>query len=415
MSAPLNIDMNAVTRLTKAGRLLEATTLLQRALSGSRNRGRPLDISDAADQTGGSDDPPMIDMAPPSVPGAPWASSGSTPPASQHSAQSSLIPPTPSFMRSPLDRGGRPSTWSERLPAGLASARDTLPKGARFEVHGVSNKAGSMRYKVYVPSAYVGRPLPLVVMLHGCTQTPDDFAAGTQMNEVAEEFLCLVAYPEQTKAANASKCWNWFRPGDQLRDRGEPSLIADVTRQVMRDYAVDPDRVFIAGLSAGGAAAAIMGHEYPDLYKAICVHSGLACGSAKDVSSAFAAMRTGGSKKANRHSSSKSPVPAIVFHGSADNTVNPSNADQVVHQSRSDVSTSAVKSSGRSAGGVDFTRTVEKDEAGKVIAEQWILHGAGHAWSGGSKIGSYTDPRGPDASREMMRFFVEVTGAQSPV
>jgi poly(hydroxyalkanoate) depolymerase family esterase len=414
MSAPLNIDMNAVTRLTKAGRLLEATTLLQRALSGSRDRARPSDIGDSMGQTGGSDDPPMIDMTPPSVPGAPWASPDS-PPASQHSAQSSLAPPTPSFMRSLLDRGGRPSTWSEGLPVGVASAQNPLPKGACFDVHSVSNKAGSMRYKVYVPSAYAGRPLPLVVMLHGCTQTPDDFAAGTQMNEIAEKLMYLVAYPEQTKGANASKCWNWFRPGDQRRDRGEPSLIADVTRQVMRDYAVDPERVFVAGLSAGGAAAAIMGHEYPDLYKAICVHSGLACGSAKDVSSAFAAMRTGGSKTANGHSSSKSPVPAIVFHGSADKTVNPCNADQVVHQSKSDASTSTVKIRGRSTGGIDYTRAVERDEAGKVIAEQWILHGAGHAWSGGSKKGSYTDPRGPDASREMMRFFAEVTRAESPV
>jgi poly(hydroxyalkanoate) depolymerase family esterase len=414
MSAPLNIDMNAVTRLTKAGRLMKATTLLQRALSGSRGRGRPSDISDSTGQSG-SDDPPMIDMTRPSVLGDSWASPGSTPPASQHSAQSSLAPPMPSFMRSLQDRGGRPSTWSERLSAGVASARDPLPKGARFDVHAVSNKAGSIHYKVYVPSAYAGRPLPLVVMLHGCTQTPDDFAAGTQMNEVAEELLCLVVYPEQTKAANASKCWNWFRPGDQRRDRGEPSLIADVTRQVVRDYAVDPERVFIAGLSAGGAAAAIMGHEYPDLYKAICVHSGLACGSAKDVSSAFAAMRTGGSKKANGHSSSKSLVPAIVFHGSADNIVNPSNADQVVHQSKSDASTSAVKIRGRSTGGIDFTRTVETNEAGNIISEQWILHGAGHAWSGGSKKGSYTDPRGPDASREMMRFFAEVTRAQPSV
>ncbi len=415
MSAPLNIDMNAVTRLTKAGRLLEATTLLQRALSGSRNRGRPSDISDSTGQTVGSDDPPMIGMTPPSAPGGAWTSPGPTTPTSKPPVQSTLTSPPPAFMRSFLERDGDPSPRYAGLPAAISGAQDPLPKGARFDVHAVSNKVGRIRYKLYVPSSYAGSPLPLVVMLHGCTQTPDDFAAGTLMNEVAEELLCLVAYPEQTKAANASKCWNWFRPGDQRRDRGEPSLIADVTRQVMRDYAVDPERVFIAGLSAGGAAAAIMGHEYPDLYKAICVHSGLACGSAKDVSSAFAAMRTGGSKKANVHFSSKSPLPAIVFHGSADNTVNPSNADQVVHQSRSDASTSAVKSCGRSTGGIDFTRTVETNEAGKIISEQWILHGAGHAWSGGSKKGSYTDPRGPDASREMMRFFAEVTRAQPSV
>ncbi len=295
------------------------------------------------------------------------------------------------------------------MPAGVGAPSDPLPPGARFDRHSVSNSAGTLAYKLYVPSRYTGKPLSLVVMLHGCTQTPDDFAAGTRMNEVAEELLCLVAYPEQTKTANASKCWNWFRPGDQQRDRGEPSLIAEITRQVMRGYAVDPARVFVAGLSAGGAAAAIMGHEYPDLYKGVCVHSGLACGSAKDMPSAFAAMQTGAPKKVSEQSLSKPAVPTIVFHGSADKTVNPSNADRVVQQSKSGVTTSAFTSRGRSRGGMEFTRTVETDAAGSVILEHWALHGAGHAWSGGSKKGSYTDSRGPDASQEMMRFFGEVT------
>jgi poly(hydroxyalkanoate) depolymerase family esterase len=407
MNAPFNMDMNVITRLTKAGRLMEATALLQRGLSGRANQEWPQsDLDNSSGRPDGGDGPPMIDMAPPSSPDGAWSVSTSPPSENLPRPHAPMAPAASDIMRPLRNRTRGLNTW--RMPADI-SARDPLPTGARFELHSVSNTAGTLAYKLYVPSRYAGKPLPLVVMLHGCTQTPDDFAAGTRMNEVAEELPCFVAYPEQRKTANASKCWNWFRPGDQQRDRGEPSLIADVTRQVMRDYAIDSARVFVAGLSAGGAAAAIMGHEYPDLYKGICVHSGLACGSAKDVPSAFKAMRTGGTKTKSERSSSALIVPTIVFHGSADKTVNPSNADQVVDQSRSRTTTSAARNRGRSLGDTEFTQIVETNEAGNVILEQWILHGAGHAWSGGSKKGSYTDPRGPDATREMMRFFTEVT------
>ena len=252
-------------------------------------------------------------------------------------------------------------------------------------------------------------------MLHGCTQSPDDFAAGTRMNVLAEEHTCLVAYPAQAASANSSKCWNWFRPSDQQRGQGEPSLIAGITRQIMRDYAVDPQRVYVAGLSAGGAAAAIMGMAYPDLYAAIGVHSGLACGVASDLPSAFAAMQHGeavaarGSGSASGAGVSRRIVPTIVFHGDRDTTVHPCNGDRVVAQSRTTPMTDlrTTVQQGRVPGGHAYSRRLHADASGQTILEHWVIHGAGHAWSGGSPAGSYTDPQGPDATREMLRFFLE--------
>jgi poly(hydroxyalkanoate) depolymerase family esterase len=209
----------------------------------------------------------------------------------------------------------------------------------------------------------------------------------------------LVAYPGQTQAANAQKCWNWFNAADQGRDRGEPALIAGIARDVLREHGADPARVFVAGLSAGGAAAAIMGQAYPELFAAIGVHSGLACGAARDMPGAFAAMRQGGATAGGR------PVPAIVFHADRDSTVHPRNADQVMAQAAGP-GLRATTTQGQVPGGHAFTRTTHADAAGRVLQEQWLVHGGGHAWSGGSAAGSYTDPRGPDASAEMVRFFL---------
>ncbi len=217
--------------------------------------------------------------------------------------------------------------------------QDILPPGGKFIEATCSNAAGTRAYKLFIPSRYQGQALPLVVMLHGCTQSPDDFAAGTRINRIAEEQTCLVAYPAQPSDANPAKCWNWFRPGDQRRGQGEPSLIADITRKIMREYSVDPNRVYIAGLSAGGAAAAVMGATYPDLYAAVGVHSGLACGAANDLPSAFVAMRQGdladdlGSGDISADLRKGPAVPIIVFHGDRDTTVHPRNGDHVIARS----------------------------------------------------------------------------------
>jgi poly(hydroxyalkanoate) depolymerase family esterase len=246
----------------------------------------------------------------------------------------------------------------------------------------------------------------LIVMMHGCTQSADDLSAGTRMNELAEEETFLVAYPEQPASANPQKCWNWFKRTDQQRDRGEPSLVAGITRQIMDEYTVDRSRVYIAGMSAGAAAAAVLGVTYPDIYAAAGVHSGLACGLAHDVGSAFAVMKSG--EGAPRTGA----IATIVFHGDRDTTVNKRNGDRFAEDFSTPQYTKRVEE-GRAPGGRTYTRKVYADASGRSVHEQWTIHGAGHAWSGGSAAGSYTDPLGPDASREMVRFFLSHRLAES--
>lgn len=264
-----------------------------------------------------------------------------------------------------------------------------------------TNGAGTRSYKLYIPSTHTGAPAPLVVMLHGCTQDPDDFANGTQMNLLAEEMGCLVVYPAQSQQANASRCWNWFSAVDQQRGQGEPSIIAGITETIMHDHAVIKGEVYVAGLSAGGAMATIMGTLYPDLYAAVGVHSGLPFAAAHDLPSALAAMK--GNFGAARPSGKA--IPIIVFHGDKDTTVHPVNGDELIKQGAHAASKAIVVEPGRVPDGHAYTRTVYPRADGTPQAEQWLIHGAGHAWSGGSAHGSYTDGKGPDASREMMRFF----------
>ena len=260
---------------------------------------------------------------------------------------------------------------------------------------------GTRDYKLYVPPSYTGQPLPLVVMLHGCTQNPDDFAVGTGMNDAALAEGFFVLYPAQSQQANAQRCWNWFKHNHQRRDRGEPAMIANMTREVMKQYGIDPGQVYVAGLSAGGAMAAILGEAYPDLFVAVGVHSGLPVGSARDVSSALMAMKSGAARPASRPGAAAAPT--IVFHGDRDTTVHPINGDHLV----ADMSagTVAEQEQARSPNGHAYTRRRHRDTQGRVVAEHWVVHGSAHAWSGGRPQGSYTDARGPDATQAMLRFF----------
>ena len=313
----------------------------------------------------------------------------------------------------PIDRTGSDPGMDEL--AQPLPAPNAMVEGGRFETGSYGNEAGNRAYKLYIPSGYHGQALPLVVMLHGSTQSADDFAAGTRMNALAEEHTCLIVYPEQAVSANALKSWNWYSPSDQQRDQGEPSLIAGITRRIMQVYPVDAQRVYVAGLSAGAAAAAILGETYPDLYAAIGVHSGLARGAASGLFSAFAAMRRGGTADGERSDGASGGgtdlpvVPTIVFHGDQDTTVHPRNGDQVIARLRAtagpDLQTQVQH--GKVPGGHAYSRTLQMDPSGQALSEQWVIHGAGHAWSGGNLAGSYTDPRGPDAAREMLRFFFE--------
>ncbi|MES2759104.1 MAG: PHB depolymerase family esterase [Pseudomonadota bacterium] len=304
------------------------------------------------------------------------------------------------------------------FPFGRDHRRDLQPHTSRENfVNGrYEGATRTLRYKLYVPTGYSGQPLPLIVMLHGCGQDADDFARGTGMNELAEKFDCLVVYPEQSAGANGARCWNWFDEANHQRDQGEPALIAGVTQKVLAEYAVDGSKVFVAGLSSGGAMAVILGRTYPELFTAVGCHSGLAHGSATDRLGAMRAMRNGADPGRLARAATAASGPIIVFHGDADPTVHLKNSEGVVQQSidsyaagmRGTHETAAIalsKESGE-ATGREFTRNIHRGAAGQIVAEQWTVHGTGHAWSGGSGRGSYTDKQGPDASEQMMRFFM---------
>ena len=388
MNARQMAAMAEATRLTRQGRLLEATALIQQTLASPVVTRRAPDAPCAEEETGST---PGRHPDPPPALRAREGTQLREVPAGWLPRRRAL----PSQGPSGLDR-----------PHPLAAVK---PPAGRFDAFSYTNAAGTRACRLYVPAGGTGGALPLIVMLHGGTQDAAAFAAATGMNDLAEREKFLVAYPEQPRSANPGRYWNWFAPGHQCRDAGEPSLIAGITGHVTDRYGADTARVYVAGFSAGGAMAAVMAAVYPDLYAAAGVHSGLAYAAAGDLASAFAAMRQGppGPARTPAH-----PLPLIVFHGDQDATVAPANAagliGHVLAAASPDPGTlPTAVTRGQVPGGHAYTRTCHQDPAGATLAERWTIHQGGHAWSGGIPHGSYTDPHGPDASAEFIRFFNE--------
>ena len=405
MNNQMQDGMAEATRLNREGRLSEAMTLIQRALGGTFAPPAPL--------PGDTDEP--IEAASHVVDEAPRPAAPSQP----GTTREHVLRPAPKPPRGFRGMPGSPGSLPGFTPRTTEDAPtpEVVPAGGRFVERSYTERAGTRAYKLYIPSGYVGQAAPLVVMLHGCTKNPDDFAAGTRMNALAEEHTFLVAYPAQAQNANMSRCWNWFQAADQQRGRGEPSIIAGITREVVGEYGLDPDRVYVAGMSAGGAMAAIMGATYPDLYAAMGVHSGLAPGAAHDLLSAFSEMQNGRPSRDAPIVADARIAPAIIFHEDRDTTVHPRNADQLLAHlaaagtdGRDATGGPALRTKihqGQVPGGHAYTRATYHDAGDRAVAERWTVHGLGHAWSGGGLSGSYTDPKEPDASAERVRFFLQ--------
>jgi len=365
----MDTKMNEALRLTMAGRVSEATALLQRGLAGAGSA----------------------------------ASGGATDARSRRELDLHLKPDLERELSALPDAGRHTRTRAGAGASGRSATPRTAEVDGRFRQLSHSERAGTRDYYLYTPGGYASRPVPLVVMLHGGKQDAPDFAAGTQMNELAEQHSFFVVYPEQSRKANQGRYWNWFSTTDQRAGAGEPAIIAGITRAVMRNFAVDRARVYVAGLSAGGAMAAVMAATYPSLYAAVGVHSGIAYGAARDVGSAFTAMRTGGA------AASASAVPLIVIHGDRDTIVAPVNAEKLIaaRLAVGDVTGREGPITVRGDGGHPYTRTVHHNAGGLAVARSLIVHGGRHAWYGGSPVGSYTDSQAPDSSAEMIRFFLE--------
>ncbi len=356
MNDTLQDMMREATQLTQAGHLAEATELIQRALGGSK-------APAASPQQAAATAPFVIDGI----------------------------------------------VLNRHVEGDVSNTDDARDDSSGDFISGSHTHAGLTRnYKLYVPPQHAGRALPLVVMLHGCTQNPDDFAAGTDMNARAREQGFFVLYPAQSQEGNAQRCWNWFARAHQQRGSGEPALLADMTQAVTKTYGIDAQRVYVAGLSAGGAMADIVAAAYPEIYAAVGVHSGLPRGAATNVAGAFAAMKNGEPSSRSTAILNEATVPTIVFHGDQDQTVHPKNGEQVIATLlRAVAASEPTVEQGVAMAGRRYTRSTFRDLGGDTVAEHWRIEGAGHAWSGGSAKGTYTDVRGPDATAEMLRFFFD--------
>ncbi|SFU40841.1 extracellular catalytic domain type 1 short-chain-length polyhydroxyalkanoate depolymerase [Halomonas korlensis] len=434
--------MEEATRLTRAGKLHEAMAILQGAMPGAKDGETPNEPYRRGNTFEGNTFEGSWQVVDEAVAASRPASAEPDEPASDQTDEpATQKAPFSAFGRAsqattgayPSDDIGVPAAWRgkwlkfrgaiaqpERAQPEQAGGTTEEARPGAFTAGRFTNHVGTRDYKLYIPSGYDGQALPLVVMLHGCTQNPDDFAAGTNMNRLAEEQLCCVLYPAQPMTANSSKCWNWFKAEDQQREGGEPAILAGMTRQVIDTHGLDASRVYVAGLSAGGAMATTLAMTYPDLFAAVGVHSGLPHGVAQSLPDALGAMQGGtgplGGGTSTQESRWTSEVPAIIFHGDRDTTVHPSNAERVAAQyavtrskdetaSRGKGNARVTVEQGQAANGHAYTRTTHLNAKGEPRLEQWRVQGAGHAWSGGSAQGSYTDPKGPDAAKEMLRFF----------
>lgn len=321
-----------------------------------------------------------------------------------------------------------------RVPGrgGSSVAANAHPGGAgswdRLEHQAGGRTKASFAYTP--PGLSLGTPVPLLVLLHGCTQTAASLASGTRMHELADRHGFVVAYPQQDRQDNAQSCWNWFEPAHQTRDGGEPAFVAGVVEAMQaadERWTLDPARTFVAGLSAGGAMASILAVTHPERFAGVAVHSGLPFGAARDVGSAFAAMggRGGGDPEAQGRAARNAmgargrTVPALVIHGTADRTVAPSAGEATVRQwletnrLASDAGddpgfaepAEVIASPAPPAGGRETVRRRWTDGHGRVMVEHLAIDGLGHAWSGGAAGGDYTDPSGPSASEAIADFF----------
>jgi poly(hydroxyalkanoate) depolymerase family esterase len=320
---------------------------------------------------------------------------------------SAKVIPLPS--RRPLGETLRALRLRPIMPPGLPDAPETGPApdlGERFLKRTYSGPAGSLNYRLYVPADYEQRELALVVMLHGCLQNPEDFAVGTKMNALADEFGLIVAYPHQPRSANPNGCWNWFDRRHQNRGSGEPAKLAGLAQALAKEFDVRRDRIFAAGLSAGGAMAEVLAATYPDVFDAVGIHSGLPYKSAGDVPSAFAAMKGTASFDPAPLAASGRHCRKIIFHGLADGTVNSVNGKRILDEVERGKTSPTRSDLDWPIEGGRVSRTSLKDADGQSVAEQWLVEGGGHAWFGGDKRGSYTQAVGLDASRAMVRFFL---------